>query len=117
MGRLGGRSPRAVRGAALSFRRGRFADLVQRQLRLFAEDEAALLREATEAEAAYDAAERDEAEELYGDYLLVCEAGTEALAALRDTYAATLEENVAGEYRDAFDRAAVKRFPHFALGL
>ena len=66
---------------------------------------------------AYDAAERDEAEDLYGDYLLVCEAGAEALASLRDTYAATLEEDAADDYREAFDRAAVKRFPHFALDI
>ncbi len=98
-------------------RRGRFADLVERQLRLFAEDESALLREAGEAEAAYDAADRDEAEELYGDYLLVCEAGAEALASRRETYAATLDEDAAGDYREAFDRAAVKRFPQFALDL
>ena len=117
MGRLRGRPPRAVRGVALIFRRGRFADLVERQLSLFAEDEAALLREAGEAEAAYDAAERDEAEELYGDYLLVCEAGADALAALRDTYTATLGEDAADDYRAAFDRVAVKRFPHFALDL
>lgn len=117
MGRLRGCPPRAVRGGALIFRRGRFADLVERQLGLFAEDEAALLREAREAEAAYDAAERDEAEQLYGDYLLVCEAGANALAALRDTYAATLGEDTAADYRAAFDRAAVKRFPQFALDL
>lgn len=74
-----------------------------------------LLREAREAEAAYDAAGHDEAEELYGDYLLVCEAGTEALTSLRDTYAATLEEDAADDYREAFDRAAAKRFPRFLL--
>lgn len=74
-----------------------------------------LLREAGEAEAAYDAAGRDEAEELYGDYLLVCEAGSERLSALRDTYAATLEEDAAAEYAEAFDRAAAKRFPRFSL--
>ncbi len=113
MGRFSVRPPRAVRGAALIFRRGRFGDLVERQLDLFAEDEAALLREAEEAEAAYDAAGRDEAEELYGDYLLVCEAGADALAALRDTHAATLDEAVAAEYREAFDRGAAKRYQRF----
>ena len=117
MGCLRGRPSRAVRGAPLRFRSGRFADLIERQLGLFAEDAAALLREAAEAEAAYDAAERDEAEELYGDYLLVCEAGADALASLRETYAATLEGDAAGDYREAFDRAAVKRFPQFALDL
>ena len=58
----------------MKFRRNRFGDLVQRQLDLFAEDEDELLREAEAAERTYDAAERDEAEEAYGDYQLVLEA-------------------------------------------
>ena len=57
----------------MSFRRNRFGDLVRRQLDLFAEDEDELLREAEAAEKTYDAAERDEAEEAYGDYQLVLE--------------------------------------------
>jgi hypothetical protein len=88
---------------------------VRRQLDLFAEDEAELLREAEEAESAYDAAERDEAEEAYGDYQLVLESVAERLEDLRDTYARTLEEDVAGEYAAAFDAAALKRHPRVRL--
>ena len=95
----------------MSFRRNRFGDLVRRQLDLFAEDEQELLREAEDAERAYDAAEREEAEEAYGDYQLVLEAGAERLAAIRDTYAATLDEETEEEYAEAFARAARKRFP------
>jgi hypothetical protein len=69
----------------VSFRRNRFGDLVRRQLDLFAEDEAALLREADAAARAYDDAEREDAEEAYGDYQLVLESVVEALEALRDT--------------------------------
>ena len=93
------------------FRRRRFAELVRRQLDLFTEDEAELLAEADAAERAYDAAEREEAEELYGDFQLALDAAGEALAALRDTYAPTLDDDAGDAYRSTFDRAAAKRFP------
>ena len=95
------------------FRSRRFDDLVRRQLDAFAEDEAELLEEAREAERAYDAADREDAEEAYGDFQLVLEAGAERLAELRDTYAATLDKDAAEEYAAAFRRAAVRRFPGF----
>ncbi|HWG56692.1 MAG TPA: hypothetical protein VNT58_09260 [Gaiellaceae bacterium] len=92
-------------------RRGRFADLVARQLDLFAEDEAALVAEAEDAERAYDAAGRDDAEEAYGDFQTVVEAIADALGDVKATYAATLDDDTAEEYEAAFDRAAAKRFP------
>ena len=95
----------------MSFRRNRFGDLVRRQLDLFAEDEAELLQEADEAERAYDAADREDAEEAYGDYQLVLEAIADRLEELRDTYASTLDDDAAGAYAQAFARAARKRFP------
>jgi len=98
------------------FRRNRFADVVARQLDVFAEDEAeGLLEEVRDAKAVYDRADRDESEELYGDYMDVVEAATEALADMRWRYAATLDEPAAVEYEDAFNRAVRKRWP--ALGL
>jgi len=84
---------------------------VRRQLDLLAEDEAELLAEADEAERAYDGAERDDAEEAYGDYQLVLDALADRLIDLRVTYAATLDEEAGLEYERAFDRAAAKRFP------
>jgi len=93
------------------FRRRRFEDLVRRQLDTFAEDEADLLEELRDAERAYDGAEREDAEEAYSDYQLVLEAGAERLAAIRDTYAATLDEETEDEYAQAYYRAARKRFP------
>ena len=95
----------------MRFRSGRFGDLVRRQLDLFAEDDAELVREAEDAERAYDEAERDEAEEAYGDYQLVLEAIADRLGEIRDSYATTLDEDAAGEYERAFGRAARRRYP------
>jgi hypothetical protein len=94
-------------------RRSRFRDLVQRQLDLFAEDEAPLLTEAREAEDAWRRAGRDGAEEAYGDWQLVADTIGERLLDLRETYAATLDEGAGAEYRSELDRVARKRFPRF----
>ena len=96
------------------FRR-RFGDIVSRQLALFEREYADLIRACQEAEAAYDRAPRDEAEERYGDYMDLVETGTEVLAELRDNYAQTLEDDVAEEYEETFNRGVLKRFPRFAL--
>lgn len=99
------------------FRRGRFGDLLRRQLELFEEDETELLHEAEQAEHAYDAAAAEDAEEAYGDYQLSLEAIGDRLAELRDAYAATLDEDAAEAYEQAFGRAARKRFPKLAARL
>ena len=97
------------------FRRRRFGDLIVRQLDLFEREQATLIRECEEAETAYDRAERDEAEELYGDYQDLVETGTEILADIRDHFALTLEEAEAEAYEAEFNRAVRKRLPRFAL--
>lgn len=94
-------------------RRNRFADVISRQLDLFERDEAELIRQCVEAEREYDRAAREEAEERYGDYVDLVESGTEALADLRWSYAATLDEDAAEEYEEAFNRAVRKRLPRF----
>ncbi len=99
------------------WRRARFKEVIARQLDLFEREHAGLIGDCEAAEEAYDRAERDEAEERYGDYLDLVETGTELLADLRDNYAATLEETVAQEYEDTFNRAVVKRLPRFAVDL
>jgi hypothetical protein len=96
-------------------RRGRFDDVIQRQLDLFLEDHGDLVRECEEALAQYDAARAEGAEELYGDYVDLVEEGTEILADMRDVFAATLEERDAEAYEEAFNRAVAKRLPRFAL--
>ena len=99
------------------FRGRRFAELVGRQLDLFAEDETELLREAEEADEVYGRAAREDAEEAYGDLQLVLETVAERLAELRDTYARTLDERAAGEYARSFDREARRRLGRLADGL
>jgi hypothetical protein len=97
-------------------RRGRFHELVERQLDLF-ETESDLLAEAAEADAAWTSADANESEELYGDYQLVVDAIGERLHELRETYAASLDEATTMDYRHAFDRAARKRFGRLAAFL
>lgn len=97
------------------FRRSRFADLISRQLDLFERDHRGLIDDCVAAERAYDRADRDEAEERYGDYMDLVETGTEVLADIRDHFAATLDEAADEEYQDAFNRAVAKRLPRFAL--
>ncbi len=94
--------------------RSRFADVVSRQLELFAGDESELLEEAADADAAWTNADRDDSEELYGDYQLVVDELAERLLDLREAYASTLEGPTAEAYREAFDRAARKRFGPYA---
>jgi len=93
----------------------RFSDVVRRQLDLFERGQAELIQECNEAEEAYDRAPREDSEELYGDYMDLVETGTEALAELRDHYAATLSAEAAEEYMDGFNHAVLKRLPRFAL--
>jgi hypothetical protein len=96
-------------------RRARFGDVISRQLDLFEREEARLVRECEEAEAAYDRADREEAEERYGDYQDLVETGTELLADLRDNFASTLGDAEAEQYETEFNRAVAKRLPRFAL--
>lgn len=93
----------------------RFADLIRRQLDLFEREQAGLIVECDDAERAYDAADRAEAEERYADYLDLVETGTELLASLRDNFASTMDEEAAEEYEDEFNRAVVRRLPRFAV--
>ena len=97
------------------FRREPFRDVIRRQLELFQLDEAELIRDAEEAERAYNRAPREEAEAYYEKYADLVETGTEALADLRDAYMRTLDEDTAEEYEAAFNRAVRKRLPRFAL--
>jgi hypothetical protein len=101
----------------MPFRRGRFAEVIDRQLDLFAADREELLEECDAALARYNTADRDDAEELYGDYLDLVETGTELLVAMRDTFARTLGADDAERYEAEFNRAVERRLPAFALEL
>jgi hypothetical protein len=96
-------------------RRSRFAEVISRQLDLFVRDNLELLDACEAAERAYDQAERDGAEERFGDYQELVEDGTEILAELRDNFASTLDEATAEEYEAAFNRAVEKGLPRFGL--
>ena len=89
--------------------------MITRQLDLFVRDQLQLLEACDEAEQAYERAERDEAEERFGDYQDLVETGTEILADLRDNFASSLDDETAEEYEAEFNRAVAKRLPRFAL--
>ena len=96
-------------------RRARFSELIDRQLDLFEREQRGLIEDCIAAEGAYNRADRDEAEERYGDYVDLVETGTDELAALRDNYASTLAVEIAVDYEQAFNRAVRKRLPRFGL--
>jgi hypothetical protein len=97
------------------FRRDRFRELVGRQLALFEEEHAELIRECEDALAAYNAAPADEAEERYERFFDLSETGRDELAALRDAYRRTLDPDLADEYDATFNRLVRKRLPRFGL--
>ena len=95
-------------------RRGRFRELVATQLGLFERENGELLDACRAAESAYDAAGRDEALDRYERYADLLETAADELADMRDAYARTLDDAVAGEYSAAFDRAVARSFPEIA---
>ena len=97
------------------FRRRRFREVIERQLAFFEEDDFDLLTDVDRALDKYERADRDEAEELYGDYQLSIEAATDRLAELRDTYARTLDEDDAEQFVREFNETVVERWRDLAL--
>ncbi len=95
--------------------RRRFGDVIDRQLDLFRTEHADVVAECAELLARYNAADRDEAEELYGDYADAVETGTEILADMRDRFASTLSEADAERFEREFNATVRKRLPSFAL--
>jgi hypothetical protein len=97
------------------FRKSRWAELIDGQIDLFVREHPDVIEEARERLRLYNAADRDEAEELYGDYVDAVETGTELLADIRDHFKWTLEEELGEQYERDFNRAVGKRLPVFAL--
>jgi hypothetical protein len=95
--------------------RGRFSEVIARQLDLFEEQDAEFLRRVDEAERAYDDADSEDAEEVYGRYQELVEHGTEALGEMRDAYARTLDSDDADEYAAEFNQTVIDRLPRFGL--
>jgi hypothetical protein len=96
------------------FRRTRFGEVIDRQLALFVSEHADVIEESDAKLRLYNAADRDDAEELYGDYVDAVETGTEILADLRDNFAQTLGEEESERYLAEFNRAVEKRLPEYA---
>lgn len=99
----------------MRLRRDPFHDVIARQLDLFVEDEADLLEECRERYRLYEEATRDDAEEVYGDFVDAVETATEALADMRDRFGRTLDEDAADVYEHAFNHAVRKRWPELGL--
>lgn len=94
-------------------RRARFTEVINAQLSLFVRDNQDVLEDVALRLERYNAADRSDAEELYGDYVDAVETGTEILADLRDHYARSLEDP--DRYLTEFNRAVAKRLPEFSL--
>ena len=93
-------------------RRPRFREVIRRQLDAFEREHADVIAEAQARLDTYNDADREDAEELYGDYLDAVETGTEILADMRDHFARTLDD--ASEYVSAFNRVVRRRLPAYA---
>ena len=89
VGRVCRAAPCPLPGARMILRRARFAQVIESQLALFVREHGDVLEDVDARLRAYNDAGRDEAEELYGDYVDAVETGTELLADLRDHYAQT----------------------------
>jgi hypothetical protein len=94
------------------FRRLRFSAVIDSQLELFEREHRDVIEDVDKHLRAYNEASRDEAEELYGDYVDAVDAAIDILADLRDHFARTLDEPE--RYADEFNRTVARRLPEFA---
>jgi hypothetical protein len=98
------------------FRR-RFAELVDRQLAIFVEDHAGELAAIAAARERYTRSEEGDSTTAYGDYQDLVDWAADDVVALRDGYAATLDDDAAAGYRSAFNRGLRRRLPLLADAL
>jgi hypothetical protein len=96
-------------------RRGRYADVVQRQVMMFVADQAPLLTAIEDARRAYDRARAVEAGERYGEYMDLVEEAEERLLALRDNYAEWMAASQRRDYEREFTRTAEKLLPSLVV--
>jgi hypothetical protein len=97
------------------FRRARFREVVEAQLDLFEREQAELIARVPALLDEYNRAERDEAEEAFGEYMDAHALLAEILADMRDHYARTLDDPDA--YAAEFNREVKKRMPVTATEL
>jgi hypothetical protein len=96
------------------FKRNRFADLIARQLDIFGQENAELLVEIGEYRERWRRSARDGAEEAFGAEQDRIDWAAEALSAVCDAYATTLDDATEAQYRKAFAKAVRKRMPAIA---
>ena len=97
------------------FGRSRFKKLAETQVDLFLREHRDVVTDADERLAAYNGADRADAEELYGDYVDAVDTGAELLAEMRDHFARTLDD--ADDYVAAFNQVVAKRVPAYAAAV
>jgi hypothetical protein len=97
------------------FRRSRFTPVVESQLDLFEREHHDLLALLEKLLDEYNRAERDEAEEAFGEYMDAHALAAELLEEMRDSYARTLDDP--DEYVDVFKRVVRRRMPVTATEL
>ena len=78
------------------FRRSKYAAVIDAQLDLFLREHRDVLEDAATRLEQYNAAERDEAEELYGDYVDAVETGTDYSREIPTLVEFTLEKTATG---------------------
>lgn len=99
----------------MTFGRSRYSQVADAQVDLFTREHADLLVRISDLRAAYDRADRDDAEEAFGDYTDAQALAAEILEEMRDHYARTLDDG--DDYIEAFNRAVKRRYPAIAAEL
>lgn len=95
--------------------RPRYRRVAAAQLDLFTREHHDLLARIAELRTAYDRADRDDAEEAFGEYTDAQGLAAEVLEEMRDHYAHALDDPE--EYIDTFNRSVKRRFPAIAAEL
>lgn len=98
----------------MRFGRARFKELIDTQLALFERENGDVFEEIAQKLDLYNEADRDEAEELYGDYIDAVAGGTVILADVRDNFAMTLPDPESESYIAEFNKTVARRLPVFA---
>jgi hypothetical protein len=97
------------------FGRSRHKTVADAQIDLFLREHADLMQRIDDLRDTYNAADRDEAEEAFGDYSDAHAVAAELLEEMRDAYARTVDD--ADLYVEAFNRAVKRRLPETATEL
>jgi predicted aminopeptidase len=98
-------------------RRRQFDELIERQLDIFATENAAELREIAEARTRWRRSDATSDSEAFGDEHDRVEWVAEELEKMADAYATTLDDEAAVAYRLALFKKLRKRFPQIADAL